>query len=128
MVSQHQGKTTGAAQMSAPLPWGMPPGQGGSVRWTSYCPSRRTPAVRPRARRGWVRRDRPTADHGRKRTAFLCLYVGSVGRNFGGRRTFVACSKAKANLIKVGSLNARPMNVMPTGRPKGSPAGTVTSG
>src|SRR5215216_3313526 len=53
----------------------------------------------------------------------------SVGKNSGGRRTLVACSKAKAILISVGSLQRRPMKVTPTGSsPKAYPAGTVTSG
>jgi hypothetical protein len=39
----------------------------------------------------------------------------SVGKNFGGRRTLVACSNAKAILMSVGSLQRRPIKVTPTG-------------
>ena len=53
---------------------------------------------------------------------------GIVAWNFGTRRALVACSKANARLISVGSLNALPMKEMFTGRPKLNPAGTVTIG
>src|ERR1051325_1379268 len=65
---------------------------------------------------------------GCERPCFTGRYVGSVGRNVGGLRTFVACSNAKARLTSFGSEKARPMKVIPTGSPKLKPAGTVTSG
>src|SRR4029453_16835855 len=53
---------------------------------------------------------------------------GVVARYCGGRRALVACSNAYASLRSVGSLQARPMNVSPTGSPSTWPAGTLTSG
>src|SRR5438093_7371167 len=55
-------------------------------------------------------------------------HYGLVARYWGGRRAFVACSNAWASLTSVGSLQARPMNVIPTGRPIVEPAGTLMSG
>src|SRR3990172_7096474 len=52
----------------------------------------------------------------------------AVGRNLGCLRNCVACSKAYANLISVGSCQALEKNEMPTGRPKIYPAGTVIWG
>ena len=52
----------------------------------------------------------------------------TVGKNRGGLRAWVSCSKAYASLSRVGSLQARPKNEMPIGRPKASPAGTVIFG
>src|SRR6185369_89271 len=51
-----------------------------------------------------------------------------VGVNAGGRRCFVACSYAYASLISSGSLQARPKNEIPTGKPRKKPAGTVMCG
>jgi hypothetical protein len=48
--------------------------------------------------------------------------------NRGACRAFVACSKEYANLIKVGSLQARPKNEMPTGKPERKPAITLMLG
>jgi hypothetical protein len=42
----------------------------------------------------------------------------AVARNLGTFLTFVACSKANASLISVGSLQAGPMNERPMGRPR----------
>ena len=42
----------------------------------------------------------------------------TCSRNVGGFLTFVACSNAYANRISCGSLQAAPMNEMPTGSPK----------
>jgi len=47
-----------------------------------------------------------------------CSYNFAVGKNCGARRALVACSNAKANLINVASLQARPKNDNPTGNPK----------
>jgi len=52
----------------------------------------------------------------------------AVAKNFGGRRCFVACSYAKASLIKVDSLHARPKNATPMGTPYRYPIGTVMMG
>src|SRR4030095_13097622 len=49
----------------------------------------------------------------------------SVGINRGTRRALLCCSKANAIFNKIGSLQARPKNEMPTGSPRVSPAGTV---
>jgi hypothetical protein len=46
------------------------------------------------------------------------LYRFAVRRNCGGRRIFVACSKAYTILISVGSLHADAKNEIPTGRPR----------
>jgi hypothetical protein len=54
--------------------------------------------------------------------------VVAVGKNLGGRRLVDACSYAYANAISFASLQARPMNEIPIGRPRTSPAGTVTFG
>ena len=43
-------------------------------------------------------------------------------------RARVACSKPAASLISVGSLNAVPMKLIPTGTPKTFPIGTLTIG
>lgn len=43
--------------------------------------------------------------------------MSAVGAKAGGLRCFVACSNAYASLINVGSLQARPMNDIPTGKP-----------
>jgi len=53
---------------------------------------------------------------------------GSFPRNSGGLRACAACSKPEANLIRVGSLKAVPMKLMPTGRPKELPMGTLMMG
>src|SRR5574337_959742 len=52
----------------------------------------------------------------------------TLGRNLGGFRTWVACSKAYASLISLGSCHAPAKNEMPTGNPKTNPAGTVMCG
>jgi len=44
--------------------------------------------------------------------------------NVGSKRAWVTASNADASLISVGSLNAVPMKLMPTGMPSTSPAGT----
>lgn len=53
---------------------------------------------------------------------------GTVGMNVGGRRCRVACSNAYASAISRASLQAGPMNEMPTGSPLTSPTGTVILG
>ena len=53
---------------------------------------------------------------------------GNVARNFGGLRAWVTASKPDASLIKVGSLNAVPMNEIPTGVPKENPIATLMMG
>ena len=55
-------------------------------------------------------------------------FGSAVLKYFGDCRTLVSCSKAKANLIKVGSLQALPKNVILTGSPRTKPAGTVIAG
>jgi len=61
-----------------------------------------------------------------------CLRAGycksAVALNAGGRRCRVDCSYAYAILINVGSLQARPKNEIPTGRPLAYPIGTVMCG
>jgi len=52
----------------------------------------------------------------------------TVVKNLGGRRAWVACSKAKASLSSVGSLYARPKNERPSGSPNTCPTGTVIFG
>ena len=56
------------------------------------------------------------------------LVKSAVLRNFGAFRCFVACSKANASLIRVGSLHARPKNDNPAGSPNTEPIGTVICG
>ena len=51
-----------------------------------------------------------------------------LARNFGDCLTLIACSKAPAIRIKVGSLQARPKNEMPTGNPEMNPAVTLMFG
>src|SRR5262245_26882722 len=53
---------------------------------------------------------------------------GIVVRKRGGRRALVACSKANAMRNNLGSVQARPKNEIPTGRPNTKPAGTVMLG
>src|SRR5690242_11863137 len=52
----------------------------------------------------------------------------AVGRNAGARRAFEACSQAYASLISFPSFHAVPMKLIPTGRPKTCPTGTVMLG
>src|SRR5271157_2256604 len=52
----------------------------------------------------------------------------AVARNRGGRRCRVACSNEYASLIRVGSLQARPKNEIPTGKPERNPAVTLMLG
>ncbi len=56
----------------------------------------------------------------------LTLSSGSVSKSCGTRRACTACSKPEVSLINVGSLKAVPMKLMPTGRPKTFPIGTLT--
>src|SRR6266496_4748661 len=49
-------------------------------------------------------------------------------RNCGARRALVACSNEYASLIKVGSLQARPKNEIPTGSPDKNPTVTLMLG
>src|SRR6202795_1340663 len=56
------------------------------------------------------------------------LYASTCGKNRGAFRNFVACSKPYASLIKTGSLQARPKNEIPTGKPNTNPAVTFTFG
>ena len=58
----------------------------------------------------------------------VTIEVSSVGKNCGGRRALVSCSKAKAMDRSFGSLQARPKKDMPTGKPNTNPAGTVMLG
>ena len=51
-----------------------------------------------------------------------------LGKNLGAWRAFVACSNEYASLISVGSLQARPKNEIPTGRPEIKPAVTLMLG
>ena len=60
--------------------------------------------------------------------AYAPVPTSAVASNRGTLRTFVACSKAYASLISVGSLHAGPMKESPTGNPKAWPAGTVMLG
>ena len=53
---------------------------------------------------------------------------GSVERNFGAWRAWLACSKPDAILINVGSLKAVPMIESPSGNPNENPIGTTTIG
>jgi len=57
------------------------------------------------------------------------LLKGTVAANVGKlcARTCVAASKPDASLIKVGSLNAVPKKLMPSGAPNTTPAGTCYS-
>src|SRR5579859_7442770 len=52
----------------------------------------------------------------------------SVGKNLGGLRPCTVCSNPYAIFSNVGSLQARPKNEIPTGKPNTNPAGTVISG
>ena len=55
--------------------------------------------------------------------------IPRVGRNRGGRRALVVCSKAYAKARRRASEKARPMNVIPTGSAsKAKPAGTGIRG
>ena len=54
--------------------------------------------------------------------------AGNVGANVGTTRACVAASNPEASLIRVGSLNAVPKKLMPTGTPSTTPAGTCTIG
>ena len=54
--------------------------------------------------------------------------IQMLGKNSGRFLAIVACSNAYANLISVGSLQARPKNAIPTGKPATNPAGTVMLG
>ena len=58
------------------------------------------------------------------------LLEGMVGANVGRffARTLVAASNPEANLISVGSLNAVPKKLIPSGTPNTMPAGTCTIG
>src|SRR5262245_55023759 len=67
-------------------------------------------------------------DAGKGNAAAYGVVKSAVGGNAGGRRCFVACSKAYASLISSASLHARPMNERPTGWPNAYPAGTVIDG
>ena len=60
--------------------------------------------------------------------SFRLTRTSVTGRNRGGLRCFVACSKAYASFRSTGSLQARPKNDIPTGRPNTDPAGTVMLG
>ena len=53
----------------------------------------------------------------------VCVLVMSRA-NVGWDRACVTASNPEASLISVGSLNAVPMKLMPTGMPSTSPAGT----
>jgi len=55
-------------------------------------------------------------------------YRARVRRNLGGRRAFVACSKAKASRSSLGSDQAVLKKEIPTGNPNTWPAGTVMLG
>jgi hypothetical protein len=46
------------------------------------------------------------------------VYNSAVFKNFGSIRACIACSKAYANRINVGSCHAFEKNESPTGRPK----------
>ena len=67
---------------------------------------------------------------GRVRVVPSIWRAGTVSANVGKlcARTRVAASKPEASLIKVGSLNAVPKKLMPSGAPKTIPAGTCTIG
>ena len=67
---------------------------------------------------------------GRVRVVPSIWRAGTVSANVGRlcARTRVAASKPEASLIKVGSLNAVPKKLMPSGAPKTIPAGTCTIG
>jgi len=58
----------------------------------------------------------------------LMLFCGRVGKNCGTMRARVTRSKPDAIRINVGSLNAVPMKLMPSGTPKTFPIGTLTIG
>lgn len=49
-------------------------------------------------------------------------------KELGALRAWTAFSKPELSLIKVGSLNAVPMQLIPTGRPKTLPIGTLMIG
>src|ERR1044072_873016 len=53
---------------------------------------------------------------------------GNVGMNVGGRRACVAASKPEASSISLGSLHAAPKKLIPNGRLKANPIGTLTIG
>lgn len=60
--------------------------------------------------------------------AFAGTHNFNVGKNRGGLRVWIVCSKLYAIFSSVGSLQARPKKLIPTGKPKTNPAGTVISG
>ena len=67
---------------------------------------------------------------GRVRVVPSIWRAGTVSANVGRlcARICVAASKPEASLIKVGSLNAVPKKLIPSGAPKTIPAGTCTMG
>src|SRR5207253_3428695 len=52
----------------------------------------------------------------------------ALGKNWGVLLAFVSCSTPEAIFSSTGSLQARPKNESPAGKPKMNPAGTVISG
>ena len=52
----------------------------------------------------------------------------ATSRSVGATRAWVAASNPEASLIRVGSLNAVPKKLMPTGMPSTMPEGTCTIG
>ncbi len=76
-----------------------------------------------RTTRGAPRPSVPSQDYARPHCAQL-----TRARKRGGRRALVACSKAYAIRMSFPSVQARPMNVIPTGRSNTNPAGTLIAG
>src|SRR5262249_40087315 len=71
----------------------------------------------------------PLSISGRRSGAWPTYGNRNVCRKRGFLRARVACSNAKAYLISLGSLQARPMNVTPTGSSANAwPAGTEIRG
>src|SRR5207245_10454270 len=71
------------------------------------------------------RLSRPGDLWGRLRVVPDTLLRGRVAGSVGSKRACVAASNPAATLIRVGSLNAVPMKLIPTGRPKTFTIGTL---
>ena len=84
----------------------------------------------PEPSNGEILDSEETSDRQASQAQRIVRHAGTfaVARKRGARRWRVACSKAYAMRIRVGSLHARPKNETPTGRPWTKPAGTVTLG
>ncbi len=108
-------------------PWPTPSliGSKGAAAPTPPDAAPTTPRLQAERKRPGVRR---AVTKGLPDSVRVAQSAMALRRNRGARQARVACSKAYARRISVGSLQAVPMKLTLTGRSWSNPAGTVTMG